>query len=757
MNIEAKLNAAMCWTVAVGVLAFAAADGAVSLMLLGVAGPLIAYVAGRPDPRRPGGGPWTLPRWLAGVLVFLAITSALLSATVMRDGTPLVSNLGAFLTYVQLIKLFDRRATRDEAQLLGLSVFTAIAAVLTSNSLAVGVLLAAYTPLAVTTAMRIEVASGRDLGAGVTVMAGRALWADLRRAVGASVVSACLLAAAVFVAAPRGVGNDWLGTFGAVPRAEVGFTDNIRLGQQGNLNERPTPVFEVTVTDGEGRNIGDPLRPMYFRGATRDTYDRRGIWLNSNEANRQSRELPEGGELLLDAPGPRPSLVMQTVQMRARIRGGDDYVFALWRPVAVRFQHPVQAAALRGDLTVKQAESGIRWSGRRTYTVVSALTDTDSDASDDGGRIGPEFATGPIADLARRVLAERLAPVAGAADPADPLRGAEPRQAASVLRDFLRANYSYTLEMTLPREGQDPIEMFLFDTRRGHCEYFASALVAMCQSVGIPARIVAGYMATEFNALTGQYTVRESNAHAWAEVHVGPGRWLTMDPSPPADLERIHAPSRGLLARLKSWYDLIEFNWNEAVVTFDSASQSRLFRPYDERAGVLQGAFERARKAVRRAGRNLGLISGDDAVSIAGRVAWWGAVSFVMLGIVYLARRRLLAPGRSRRGAEMLDDEMRRLLAAARFYPRALRRLERAGLGKPRGRSGRAHAAALRRKHPEIAEPLATLAEIYEQVRFGRRALSEVDVALAAASLSRLEEALRARRRRRAERSARPA
>ena len=262
--------------------------------------------------------------------------------------------------------------------------------------------------------------------------------------------------------------------------------------------------------------------------------------------------------------------------------------------------------------------------------------------------------------------------------------------------------------------------MFLFDTKRGHCEYFASAMVAMCQSVGIPARIVAGYVATEFNAMTGQYTVRESNAHAWAEVRIAPGRWLTMDPSPPGDIERIHAPSRGVLARLKSWYDLIEFNWNEAVVTFDSSRQTRLFRPYDEQSGSLQQAMERARTAVRRAGRTRGLISGDDAVSLAGRLAWWGAVAFVLGGIVYLARKRLGGAARGRSGNAAVDEEMRALLVAARLYPRALRRIERAGLGKPRGQSGAPARRGSSSEVPEIGEPLGVLAGLYEQGGFGR-------------------------------------
>ena len=259
---------------------------------------------------------------------------------------------------------------------------------LTSNSLAVGVLLAAYTPLAVTTAMRMEVASGRDLGAGVTVMTGRALWADLRRAVGASVVCAGLLAAAVFLAAPRGVGNDWLGTFGAVPRAEVGFTDNIRLGQQGNLNERPG--VQVTVTDGDGRNIRDPSRRYIFRERVRDTTDRRGIWINSagRTVSRSLRMSVTGTSGLLAEP--RPSLVFQTVQMRARIRGGDDYVFALWRPklgdVPIRFRWRPCGATRRSN-----GPSSQRWSGRRSYAVESAADRHDS-IDDDRGQAGRDFA-----------------------------------------------------------------------------------------------------------------------------------------------------------------------------------------------------------------------------------------------------------------------------------------------------------------------------------------------------------------------------
>lgn len=733
--IQARLHRSMCATIGVGIVAFAIADGAWFLFLLGLTIPATAWLAGRPDPANPEAGPWTLPRWLVTLLVFLSIASALLRATILRDGTPLVSNLGAFLTYVQLIKLFDRRTSRDEAQLLGLSVFTAIAAILTDNSLLLGVTLAVYTPLAVSAAMRMEIGAGRDLGGGATVMTGRALWGDLRKAVGASVVCACLLAAAVFLAAPRGVGSDWLGTFGVVRGAQVGFTDDIRLGQQGNLNERPTPVLELMVTDNEGRNIGDPTRAIYLRGATRDVYGDRGMWTSSTEAARRPRQtVIPGGELRLGDPGPRPSFIRQTVTMRARIRGSDDYVFCAWRPVSMKFAQEIEVSISQADLSVKQRESNLRWAGRLQYEVLSAVTDAEQPG--DEPFVSRRFETGPIAELARRVIAERAGAAAVAANADDPLAGMDLRQAASVLRDHLRLNYDYSLEMTMPREGQDPIEMFLFDTRRGHCEYFASALVAMCQSVGIPARIVAGYMATEHSPLTGQYTVRESNAHAWAEVWVGPGRWLTMDPSPPGDIERIHARPTGLLSRLKSWYDLLEFNWNEAIVTFDSASQSRLFRPYEDGTGMFSRLGERVQGGVRSIARRLGLISGEDAVSVVWRVVWWCAVGIVIGAAAWVVWMRVRGLARGRRGGGAVDAEMRRLLAQAGFYPRALRKLERAGIGKPRGRSGRAHAAWLRGRGEPDGETLGVLAGLYYRVRFGRERLSDAEISEARAALA---------------------
>src|SRR5262249_49787331 len=147
---------------------------------------------------------------------------------------------------------------------------------------------------------------------------------------------------------------------------------------------------------------------------------------------------------------------------------------------------------------------------------------------------GP-FDRGPIRDLAASVLDARHIPL----EPAARQVPADNRAAAAAIQSHLRARCSYTRQMIAPDGGVDPIEMFLFRPKTGHCEYFASATVALCQAVGLEARVVSGYLAGEYNPVTGQYLVRESEAHAWAEVALGDGRWITVDSSPPAELERL--------------------------------------------------------------------------------------------------------------------------------------------------------------------------------------------------------------------------
>jgi len=141
---------------------------------------------------------------------------------------------------------------------------------------------------------------------------------------------------------------------------------------------------------------------------------------------------------------------------------------------------------------------------------------------------------------------------------------------AAAIERHLSTHYAYTLQ--LPSEQPaDPLADFLFHRRRGHCEYFASAMVVMLRSVGIPARIVTGFHGSEFNKVTGSYIVRARDAHSWVEAYIAGAGWATFDPTPAGPAPPVNAWTRMML-----YMDAAREFWREWVVNYDASHQSSL-------------------------------------------------------------------------------------------------------------------------------------------------------------------------------------
>ncbi|MDE2766251.1 MAG: transglutaminase domain-containing protein [Chloroflexota bacterium] len=116
--------------------------------------------------------------------------------------------------------------------------------------------------------------------------------------------------------------------------------------------------------------------------------------------------------------------------------------------------------------------------------------------------------------------------------------GAEtPYDQALAVRDYLLANYRYELDVPQPPEGSDGVDFFLFETRQGYCDYYASAMVVLMRSLGIPTRYVLGYAAGQYDPGRNEYVVREFNYHAWPEVYFPGFGWLPFEPTPPEAIE----------------------------------------------------------------------------------------------------------------------------------------------------------------------------------------------------------------------------
>ena len=110
--------------------------------------------------------------------------------------------------------------------------------------------------------------------------------------------------------------------------------------------------------------------------------------------------------------------------------------------------------------------------------------------------------------------------------------GSQPQQQQAIaLETFLRTQYDYDFESIFSSQNVTPLANFLFETRKGHCEYFASALTIMLRTLGIPARVVTGLLAHNQNPLTGYYEVRALDGHAWVEAYVDDRGWMLLEPT----------------------------------------------------------------------------------------------------------------------------------------------------------------------------------------------------------------------------------
>jgi protein-glutamine gamma-glutamyltransferase len=143
---------------------------------------------------------------------------------------------------------------------------------------------------------------------------------------------------------------------------------------------------------------------------------------------------------------------------------------------------------------------------------------------------------------------------------------------ALAIERFLNRNYRYSMDNE-SASALDPLKSFLFDSRSGHCEYFATAQAVMMRVAGIPSRVVNGFRRGEYNNWNGHFVVRQSDAHSWVEGYFEGVGWVEFDPTPP-DLR----PDRFILVQWSSqWLDAIDAFWTE-VITFDRLQQVGLFQ-----------------------------------------------------------------------------------------------------------------------------------------------------------------------------------
>lgn len=733
MKFERQLDWLTVLVVLLAIVTYALASSSLLIAMIGVPAAIGAWLLG--DQLRS----MQMPRVVANTLVLAAVARALFAA--FQRGVR-VEDVCTLVVVILVIKIFDRKTARDYAQLLTLSVFLSLGAVLTSNAFLMGLTLIAMLPLVIAAATVFQLyAAWEHQGPGATQrvrVTGSSPVRDFRRLVAIGTTGAVGIAMCAFLMLPRGVGADVLGRMRAPSTGTAtGFADSVDLGKAGLISESHAVVLDLALRRPDTNELaGQPGLVYYLRGSVLDDY-RNGRWISTSQRSlheqdgmsAQAEEKVRLSTVPIDTPD--GAKLSQRISMRNLSSGSWHHIFSLWQPEVISFDEPAKYVRDADDKTIQVWGRG----GRLDYTVVSLVTDMRRRDDDRRPRVAPVDVEG-IRDVATQILRDHdIEP-----DPSIRPFGEDGRTVRAI-QAYLQTEFTYTLDILAAPPGRDPVEWFLTERHQGHCEYFASAMALLCRSVGINANVVTGYVAAEFNTATGHYIVRESNAHAWVEVEHSPGQWTRYDPTPPADLDRIHRPNLGFGGRLKQWFNALEYAWINSVVSYDQRPHSRIDR-------ASRPETETGLGAVGRMFRNLH----DGGMELWFRALLIGVMVFAacaaVLTIVEMAYRWLhawLGARRARQRAERLDPELPRRLEQMAVYAELLRAMSKAGQTKPRYLPPREHTEAIEGIDPVAAAAARRVVDLFYRVRFGHEVLTSEQMEDASAGVRAYQEAVRRR------------
>jgi transglutaminase-like putative cysteine protease len=280
---------------------------------------------------------------------------------------------------------------------------------------------------------------------------------------------------------------------------------------------------------------------------------------------------------------------------------------------------------------------------------------------------------------------------------------------ARALEDHLRHDFRY--DVNSPSGGKPiPLDDFLFESRRGHCEFFSTAMAIMLRDLGIPSRNVTGFVGGTYNRFGHYYAVREGDAHSWVEAYMDdpahPG-WMTFDPTPSSGAQPLENTT-GVFVYARDIVEALSQRWNRYVVGYDLRAQIRLFDDVGRRYEAMRS----------RTGVNKGLW---DRLTRAPALAVGALLGFVVAYAVWRRRRNPKAS----KDSNKVPGVDPRIEGAAALYRTLDAALTAQGLARPPSLPPLRHAVALAdRKHPLAGETIA-LTEIYLETRFGHALLTE--------------------------------
>lgn len=646
-----------------------------------------------------------------------------------------------FALIMVVTRLYQSRGSRDVFQLYGLTFVAMVAGAVINPTLSFVFIFVGYVVLLVWGLILLhlqrdieDLVEERELlgerGGDLSWQARHLI--TPRFLLGSSVLALFIFASSlmIFFFFPR-LGMGFFFSQGRNQQQVSGFADRIQLGHFGTIKDNHRVVMRLEFDDD--RELAS--RAVRLRGISFNHYDGRvwsktlghdtfqmprqdlGTWVAVHDATRFAN-LP--GETVAQ------TIYLEPLDMDQRMIFGLPMIqkLSIDNPQLDRLRrHPVRfyqdlnrdiSTRVPGDVALRyHVESFVPVRAARLLRVAAGDRPPEVDAAylQLPDRLDPA-----VAELARTITE-------GADNDFD---------RADAIERHLRANYDYSTEGG--HDPKAPLEDFLFRRRQGHCEYFASAMVVLLRSLGVPARPANGFYGGVYNEYGRFYMMRQADAHSWVEVFFPGYGWTTFDPTPPG---AVLVPAQsGLVGAFDEWIDSLRLQWYKWVVEYDLEKQMAFFRSIGDAMGGIKDYFPQPQGNPRRA-----KAWREGFKEWLNRPVTWALVG-TPIALLLLWRFGVLAALLAWIRRRLRPRDVVPAGAMGALYHKMLDALRKQGVGRDPQETPRELAERLARHGYLAADEVGRITAEFERVRYAEReptraALDALEVDLASVKATR--------------------